>query len=159
MSLESGTTLWRLNQELLPEPGRPMARTTMPFGGRVAAAGTAVGTRGACGTASAAGSAVSSAPSSGAVSSDPGSSGTMPFAAAGVKACATACSRPRPPRPRPPRRRRPRPRWPSPPAAGGRDCPTALTDSSRAGWASNSGSEAAGTSTSLWRDSRCPGSL
>ena len=34
MSLESGTTLCRLNHELLPEPGRPMASTTRPFGGR-----------------------------------------------------------------------------------------------------------------------------
>ena len=50
MSLESGVTLCRLNHELLPEPGSPIARTTMPFGGRGAAAGTAAGTCGACGT-------------------------------------------------------------------------------------------------------------
>src|ERR1700739_770490 len=50
MSLESGVILLRLNQELLPEPGRPMARMTAPLGGRgmaggvgckVASAGTA----------------------------------------------------------------------------------------------------------------------
>jgi len=46
--------------------------------------------------------------------SSPASTGTPgmdPFTAAGAKAWATACSRPRPPRPRPPRRRRPRPGW------------------------------------------------
>ena len=31
MSLESGFMLWRLNHELLPEPGSPIARTTVPF--------------------------------------------------------------------------------------------------------------------------------
>src|SRR5258707_5353539 len=30
-SLESGVMLLRLNQELLPEPGRPMERTTTPL--------------------------------------------------------------------------------------------------------------------------------
>ncbi len=157
MSLESGTTLWRLNHELLPEPGSPIARTTIPFGGRADAAGTAAGTRGACGAASASGSAPSSAPSSGAISSVPGNSGTIPFAAAGVNACATACSRPRPPRPRPPRRRRPRPRWPSP-LAGGRDRPALLAASSRAGCASNSDSEAAGASGSCELGSGYPDS-
>src|SRR6202142_3483916 len=42
MSLESGVMLWRLNQELLPEPGRPTARITAPLGvpcGREGAAG------------------------------------------------------------------------------------------------------------------------
>src|SRR6266436_8772077 len=39
-SLESGAMLWRLNHELLPEPGRPMARITAPFGGRAGALGT-----------------------------------------------------------------------------------------------------------------------
>ena len=43
MSLDNGTTLCRLNQELLPEPGSPMASTTMPLGGRAGAAGTAAG--------------------------------------------------------------------------------------------------------------------
>ncbi len=160
MSLESGTTLCRLNHELFPEPGSPIARTTMPFGGRADAAGTAAGTRGAGGRASASGSPASSAPSSGAsgaISSVPGKSGTIPFAAAGVNACATACSRPRPPRPRPPRRRRPRPRWPSP-LAGGRGRPAALTASSRAGCASNSDSEATGASGSCELDSGYPDS-
>jgi hypothetical protein len=39
MSLESGLILWRLNHELFPDPGSPMARITLPFGAR----GTAVG--------------------------------------------------------------------------------------------------------------------
>jgi len=39
MSLESGTMLWRLNQETLTGAGRPIARTTTPLGGRGAAAG------------------------------------------------------------------------------------------------------------------------
>src|SRR5712692_2339601 len=38
MSLESGLMLCRLNQELLPDPGRPIARTTTPFGARGVAA-------------------------------------------------------------------------------------------------------------------------
>ena len=41
MSLESGVMLCRLNQELLPDPGNPMARTTVPFEARGAAAGVA----------------------------------------------------------------------------------------------------------------------
>ena len=107
MSLESGTTLWRLNQELLPEPGSPIARTTMPFGGRAGAAGHCDGAVGRL----RAGAAASpfGARSFGRASSDRvqlARRGLIPFAAAGVKACATACSRPRPPRPRPPRRRR-----------------------------------------------------
>src|ERR1700679_2115529 len=36
-SLESGVTLWRLNHELLPEPGSPIARTTTPLEGRCGA--------------------------------------------------------------------------------------------------------------------------
>jgi len=107
----------------------------MPLGGRAGAAGTVAGTRGACGAASASGSVVSSAASSGAASCeavpDPGKSGTMPFAAAGVKAWATACSRPRPPRPRPPRRRRPRPRCESALAGGWRADSGASAGSSR----------------------------
>jgi len=43
MSLESGTTLFRLNQELLPDPGSPIARTTTPFGGRDATTGGTAG--------------------------------------------------------------------------------------------------------------------
>ena len=39
MSLESGVMLCRLNHELLPDPGNPMARTTVPFEARGAAAG------------------------------------------------------------------------------------------------------------------------
>src|SRR6266478_4547105 len=33
-SLERGDILCRLNHELLPEPGRPIAKTTTPFGVR-----------------------------------------------------------------------------------------------------------------------------
>ncbi len=51
MSLESGTTLCRLNHELLPEPGSPIASTTIPFGGRAGALGTMAGIAGACGAA------------------------------------------------------------------------------------------------------------
>jgi hypothetical protein len=32
MSLESGVILCRLNHELFPEPGSPMARITLPLG-------------------------------------------------------------------------------------------------------------------------------
>src|ERR1700739_1978188 len=39
ISLERGVMLLRLNQELLPEPGRPMARMTAPLGGRGIAGG------------------------------------------------------------------------------------------------------------------------
>lgn len=141
----------------------------MPLGGRTEAAGTeaagtGAGARGACGagwaadsasgeTTTAAASGLSSAAASRATSGTP-VSGMMPFVAAGVKACATACSRPRPPRPRPPRRRRPRPRWPSA-LAGGRLWSGAPANSAGAGCASGSGSDAAGTSV-LWRlDSRC----
>src|SRR5216683_7926520 len=42
MSLESGVMLCRLNQELFPDPGSPIARTTVPFETRGAAAGIAV---------------------------------------------------------------------------------------------------------------------
>src|ERR1700730_12580864 len=41
MSLERGVTLWRLNQELFPDPGNPMARTTVPFEARGGASGLA----------------------------------------------------------------------------------------------------------------------
>ena len=41
MSLESGVMLCRLNHELLPDPGNPMARTTVPLEARGAAAGVA----------------------------------------------------------------------------------------------------------------------
>ncbi len=33
-SLESGVMLWRLNHELFPDPGNPIARTTTPLEGR-----------------------------------------------------------------------------------------------------------------------------
>src|SRR5215471_17903531 len=39
MSLESGVMLFRLNQELFPDPGSPIARITDPFGGRGGATG------------------------------------------------------------------------------------------------------------------------
>ena len=42
-SLESETAPWRLNQVLLPEPGRPMASTTMPVLRRGWGAGAAAG--------------------------------------------------------------------------------------------------------------------
>ncbi len=103
MSLESGTTLFRLNQELLPDPGSPIARTTTPFGGRDATTGGTAG-----GPVGAADSATGGAarPAADGVSSE----GASPIAltAAGVKARPTGCRRSRPPRPRPPRRRRPR---------------------------------------------------
>src|ERR1700722_5628761 len=158
MSLESGTTLWRLNQELLPDPGSPMARTTMPLGGRGPAVGTIAGTEGAW----VSGAVDARSPSSEA--SPIGETGAIPFAAPGLKAWATACSRPRPPRPRPPRRLRPRPRWPSSPATrlatgslppDGRGCGVAFADSSGAEGAANSASEAVGSSGSLCVDSRC----
>ena len=118
MSLESGTTLWRLNHELLPEPGSPMARTTTPFGGRGGTAGIA-GTLGADATGEVtAGSSASPVSENSPSAPSTGTTGIDPFAAAGAKACATACSRPRPPRPRPPRRRRPRPVDPDPVGAG-----------------------------------------
>src|SRR5579863_4766671 len=41
-SLESGVILLRLNHELLPEPGNPIANTTTPFGERAAVAAGAV---------------------------------------------------------------------------------------------------------------------
>ena len=54
MSLESGTTLCRLNHELLPDPGSPMASTTIPLGGRGGAAGMRPGGVEVCGTETAA---------------------------------------------------------------------------------------------------------
>ena len=39
MSLESGVILWRLNHELLPDPGNPIARMTLPLDTRGAAWG------------------------------------------------------------------------------------------------------------------------
>ena len=120
MSLERGTTLWRLNQELLPEPGSPMASTTTPFGARAAAVGAA-GTLGVATDAAGASASPASGPSS---SESTGVAGTAPLTAVGAKACATACSRPRPPRPLPPRRRRLRAACPPRPATGGEpaDC-------------------------------------
>src|ERR1700719_1479411 len=38
-SLESGVMLWRLNHELLPDPGNPIASTTTPLEGRDASSG------------------------------------------------------------------------------------------------------------------------
>src|ERR1700723_2813594 len=120
MSLESGTTLWRLNQELLPEPGRPMARTTMPFGARCVTV-AAAGGLGACSTGDAAAATGSTGCRESFVSGR--TEGVIPL---GVKACATACSRPRPPlRPRPPRRRRlPGRRAASPGGGGSMACGT-----------------------------------
>ncbi len=111
MSLESGVTLCRLNHELLPDPGKPMARTTMPFGGRWGAAG--IGAGGATSCAAPAGLSPSGSGYSAGWISSMGSATVPPVDPLGAKACATACSRPppsraAPPRPRPPRRRRPR---------------------------------------------------
>src|SRR5260221_1075957 len=47
MSLESGLRLCRLNHELLPDPGNPMASTTVPFDARGRAAAGTSGTDGA----------------------------------------------------------------------------------------------------------------
>ncbi len=52
MSLDRGVMLLRLNQELLPEPGKPIASTTVPFGD--AGGATAVATLPATGSAVAA---------------------------------------------------------------------------------------------------------
>ena len=80
MSLESGVTLCRLNHVLFPEPGNPMASTTIPFGGRAGAVGTDGEISAACGSAAASGSASAK---SGADSSAlaTGSSGILPLAA------------------------------------------------------------------------------
>jgi hypothetical protein len=130
----------------------------MPLGGRVAAVGTMAGTEGTCAVS---GGADAGSPSSEA--SSIGKTGAIPLAAAGLKAWATACSRPRPPRPRPPRRLRPRPRWPSSPATrratgslppDGRGCGVVFADSSGADGASNSAPKATGSSGSLCLDSR-----
>src|SRR6476619_6084453 len=84
MSLESGLRLWRLNQELLPEPGSPIASTTVPLEMCGLVAGGIIGAAG----------------DSGAVASaEPEVSGAI---AAG---CAAGFCRERL-RPRPPRRRR-----------------------------------------------------
>ena len=79
MSLESGATLWRLNQELLPEPGRPIASTTMPLGARCVT--VAAGGRGGWDDGDA--GAASGSPSSGESSTSGGTEGVIPF---GVKA-------------------------------------------------------------------------
>jgi hypothetical protein len=42
-SLESGVMLWRLNHALLPDPGNPIANTTVPRDGRGAGATAAAG--------------------------------------------------------------------------------------------------------------------
>ena len=132
-----------------------MARTTMPFGGRAAATGTGGGslrrlTAGDRGFGFALGRCLFFRCST-AASTCP-TSGMMPFAAAGVNACATACSRPRPPRPRPPRRRRPRVRV-EPPGCGrsrGRRAAVSASDPSivsdgASGCGSNSGSGGSGS--------------
>jgi len=92
MSLESGTTLWRLNHVLFPEPGSPIASTTIPLGARAAAAGAA-GSFGGAVAATGAGTWPSASAASEKLSSDPpasaDSAGTTvidPLTAAGVKA-------------------------------------------------------------------------
>jgi hypothetical protein len=123
-----------------------MARTTIPLGGRGAAAETAAGTAGACGTAT--GASVCAAEASASIGSagSAETSGATLFTAAGVNAWATACSRPRAPRPRPPRRRRPRARRAS---AAVPDCASGAAlsaddDSAAAGALSTSGSDLSG---------------
>src|SRR6266513_984729 len=76
--------LCRLNHELFPEPGSPMAKITTPFG-RAAAAGDATVILGVCGALI--------------------TSGTFSFEEEGVAVCAEAVTgrAPLPPRPRPPR--------------------------------------------------------
>ena len=97
-SLESGLMLWRLNHELLPDPGRPIANTTVPRD---------TGDAGTCGTPP---PEATPTPCSG---SPPSSEmpGSMTSGAVGVTpllpSVATAWpGTARPPRPRPPRRRR-----------------------------------------------------
>ena len=80
MSLESGTTLCRLNHVLLPEPGSPIASTTIPLGGRCGAEAAA----GTFGTSIIGPAAASASPSG--VSSSTGEDVVAPFTAAGVKA-------------------------------------------------------------------------
>jgi hypothetical protein len=80
MSLERGLMLLRLNHELLPEPGRPMARTTVPLGD-AGDAGEVSGTEADSGTFAG------------------GASAFEELAAAGVGLDAGRL-RPRPPRPR-----------------------------------------------------------
>src|SRR6266849_2891767 len=49
MSLESGVILCRLNHELFPDPGNPIARITLPFGTRGATVGETFGAAGVTG--------------------------------------------------------------------------------------------------------------
>src|SRR5437667_1049653 len=49
-SLESGVTPRRLNQVVLPEPGNPMASTTMPLGMGISVRGRGAGICAGCGT-------------------------------------------------------------------------------------------------------------
>src|SRR5882724_6530672 len=49
MSLDNGVMLCRLNHELFPDPGNPMARITVPLGTRGAAAGAGFAADGATG--------------------------------------------------------------------------------------------------------------
>src|SRR3984885_14867562 len=87
MSLDSGTTLWRLNQELLPEPGSPMASTTTPFGGHWAAGAGAVGTLTAAATGEVTGGSSASPVSENSSSAgSAGTTGTDPLTAAGETA-------------------------------------------------------------------------
>src|SRR6266480_2174490 len=83
-SLESGVMLCRLNHELFPEPGSPMAKITTPFG-RAPAAGDVPVTLGACGALIV--------------------SGAFSFEGEAVAVCPEAVTgrAPLPPRPRPPR--------------------------------------------------------
>ena len=68
MSLERGVILWRLNQELFPDPGNPMARITLPFGTRGATVGEAFAAAGITGaSASLSGADSDGAPLDGAV--------------------------------------------------------------------------------------------
>src|SRR5438270_180220 len=72
MSLESGFKLCRLNHELLPEPGSPIARTTVPFDARGRCATGAAATGAASGFSSALGTATEAASELAGTDFDPG---------------------------------------------------------------------------------------
>ncbi len=138
----------------------------MPFGGRCGAA-RAAGTAataggGAMGCVSASPASANSSSTGSAGTDSPGTTGMDPFTAAGAKAWATACSRPRPPRPRPPRRRRPRPVDPEAVTDGGvvagcapegfswDGCPWEVERVLRTGRGSGTGGDGAEASDSLF---------
>src|SRR6476661_5042226 len=71
MSLDSGVILWRLNHELLPDPGNPIARMTLPLDTRGAAGGEVFAAAGGTGaSASPSGPDSVEAPADGAATAD-----------------------------------------------------------------------------------------